>query len=91
MRSKEARVYRGPSKQGPCVVCGKQGIRRYMIAADLPSPMILCDSDYNQIRSRLQEALRDILQDEGVLPETLVHIKAGRISVKVEKEVEKGE
>jgi len=58
---KTAKVYRGPSKQGRCVVCGKPGIRRYMIACDLPQPTVLCDEDYKEIRRQLKTALQKIM------------------------------
>ena len=64
---KTAKIYRGPSKRGPCRVCGKTGIRRYMIAADLPEPMHLCDEDYKEIREQLRFVLRAILRRRGLL------------------------
>lgn len=73
--SKKARVYRGPSKKGPCVECGDPGIRRYMIACDLPYPLILCDRHYKEIREELREAFRKILKRRGFLPETLLKAK----------------
>ena len=64
---KTAKIYRGPSKRGPCVECGAPGIRRYMIACDLPEPMYLCDGDYKEIREQLRSVLRAILRKRGLL------------------------
>jgi len=64
---KKPKVYRGPSKRGPCVECGAQGIRRYMIACDLPEPMYLCDGDYKRIREELRACLRSILRERGLI------------------------
>jgi len=64
---KTAKVYRGPSKRGPCKVCGEPGIKRYMIAVDLPEPMILCDGHYKQIREQLRSVLRAILRKKGLI------------------------
>ena len=64
---KTPKVYRGPSKRGPCVECGAPGIRRYMIACDLPEPMYLCDGHYKQIREELRSVLRAILRRRGLL------------------------
>ena len=64
---KKPKVYRGPSKRGPCVECGAPGIKRYMIAADLPEPMILCDAHYKEIREELRASLRRILRERGLI------------------------
>lgn len=64
---KTGKVYRGPSKRGPCKVCGKTGIRRYMIACDLPEPMYLCDRHYKEIREQLRSVLRAILKKRGLI------------------------
>lgn len=48
---KEPKIYRGPSKRGPCKVCGKSGVKRYMVAVDFPEPTFLCDNCYKRIRS----------------------------------------
>ena len=64
---KTAKIYRGPSKRGPCRICGAPGIRRYMIACDLPEPMHLCDEHYKQIRGELRSVLRAILRKRGLL------------------------
>jgi len=64
---KTAKVYRGPSKRGPCIECGKSGIRRYMIACDLPEPMHLCDEHYKEIREQLRSVLRAILKKRGLI------------------------
>ncbi len=85
---KTEKIYRGPSKRGPCRVCGKTGIRRYMIACDLPEPMILCDEHYKMIREELRAALRRILQEKGLLPRKIIEAEIGKYSVKVEKREE---
>jgi len=64
---KEPKIYRGPSKKGPCRLCGKDGIRRYMIACDLPEPMELCDRHYKEIREQLRSVLRAILRKRGLI------------------------
>jgi hypothetical protein len=64
---KEPKVYRGPSKRGPCAECGADGIKRYMIAVDLPEPMHLCDGHYKQIREELRSVLRAMLRKRGLL------------------------
>jgi len=86
---KEPKIYRGPSKRGPCVACGKAGIKRYMIAADLPEPMFLCDRCYKMIRAELKACLLNILENRGLLPKTLADVEIGKYRIKVEKEGER--
>ena len=83
---KTAKIYRGPSKRGPCRVCGKTGIRRYMIAADLPEPMHLCDGDYKMIREELRLCLRRILEQRGLLPKKIAEAEVGPYRVRIEKD-----
>jgi len=82
---KEPKIYRGPSKKGPCVACGKTGIKRYMIAADLPEPMFLCDRCYKTIRSELRTALIDILQRRGLIPKKIAEAEVGSYRVRIER------
>ena len=86
---KTAKVYRGPSKRGPCKVCGKTGIRRYMIAADLPEPMHLCNRCYREIREELRACLRRILEQKGLLPRKIAEAEVGPYRVRIEKEGER--
>ena len=86
---KEPKIYRGPSKKGSCVACGKTGIKRYMIAADLPEPMFLCDRCYKMIRAELKAALLRILEKHGLIPREILDLDLGRYHVKLEKETGK--
>ena len=83
---KEPKIYRGPSKKGSCVACGKTGIKRYMIAADLPEPMFLCDRCYKMIRAELKAALLRILEKHGLIPKEILEAGIGPYRVKIEKE-----
>ncbi|RLG89686.1 MAG: hypothetical protein DRO36_07380 [Candidatus Hecatellales archaeon] len=83
---KEPKIYRGPSKRGPCRVCGESGIRRYMIACDLPEPMELCDRCYKMIRAELKACLLNILEKHGLIPKEILEAGIGPYRVKIEKE-----
>lgn len=63
---RKARIATVPSQKGPCEVCGEKGQVRYFVAAKLPRYLYLCDSDYLRIRNLLEDALREILREEGL-------------------------
>ena len=86
---KEPKIYRGSSKRGPCRLCEESGIRRYMIACDLPEPMELCDLHYKEIREELRAALLRILERKGLIPREILDLELGRYHVKLEKETKK--
>lgn len=63
---RKARVTRIPSLQGRCEVCDGDGHVRYFVAAKLPRFLYLCDVHYLRIRDRLEQALSEILREEGL-------------------------
>lgn len=82
---KEPKIYRGPSKRGPCSLCERSGIKRYMVAVDLPEPMEFCDRCYKMIRAELKAALIDILQRRGLIPKKIAEAEVGSYRIRIER------
>ena len=53
-----------PTERGACEGCGKPGHTRFFIAVKLDKICVICDDDYRQLRSRLEETLSDIIHEE---------------------------